>query len=235
MRYFLVISMVVYATLVAGQEQIVQTNTQGKGEQYTLTFKPGESFYYPLVAVWVEDSEGNYLQTLYVPNSIARGTFTFGKIEDNEYKPGPKRLPATLPYWGHKRGVKAEDGLYLPSPKNPVPDAYSGASPTRAFVLHTRADKPLPAGATILVEVNQSWDWNQYWNNAKYPESEAYKASAQPALVYRVPIDKLEENPVTMELIGHSHYAGENGKLFKDLSTFTTALQIFEEITVISK
>ncbi|MFO7939123.1 MAG: hypothetical protein R6U66_05180 [Bacteroidales bacterium] len=232
MRYVYTYALFILALSTYGQKQVVYTNDEGDGEAYTVTFTPGESFYYPLIAIWLEDSAGNFLQTLYVPNSVANGTFTFGIIKDNTYQPGPKRLPAALPYWGHKRGVKAEDGYYFPTPKMPVPDAYSGASPTGAFVLNTRSDQPTPDGAYILVEVNQSWDWNQYWNNSKYPQNEAYKASAQPALVYRLALDRLNENPVTMELIGHSHHAGANGRLFQDLSTFTTALTIFDKITV---
>ncbi|MCK7540183.1 MAG: hypothetical protein MZV63_59435 [Marinilabiliales bacterium] len=46
-----------------------------------------------------------------------------------------KRAPQTLPYWSHKRGIRASDGLYMPDPENPVADAYSGATPTTSFVL----------------------------------------------------------------------------------------------------
>jgi len=232
MRYVFIFVLFVLSITTSGQEQVIYTNTKGEGEPYTVTFTPGESFYYPLIAVWMEDSAGNFLQTLYVPNSVAKGTFTFGMIKDNTYQPGPKRLPAALPYWGHKRGVMANDSLYFPTPEKPVPDAYSGASPTSAFVLHTRTDYPTPKTGYIFVEVNQSWDWNQYWNNRKFPQNNAYKASAQPALVYRLALEQVSEKPVAMKLIGHSHHAGENGRLFKDLSSFTTALTIFDEITV---
>jgi hypothetical protein len=35
-----------------------------------------------------------------------------------------------------------------------------------------------------------------------------------------------------MEAIGHSHYAGETGELFTDLSTITTALEITSSLTI---
>ena len=47
----------------------------------------------------------------------------------------PKEHLRHLPYWSHKRGVIASDGLYMPEPENPVPDAYSGATPVKGFVL----------------------------------------------------------------------------------------------------
>jgi polyphosphate kinase len=37
----------------------------------------------------------------------------------------------------------------------------------------------------------------------------------------------------TLNPIGHGHYAGKDGKLYTDLSTFTTALQIATEIKVV--
>ena len=48
---------------------------------------------------------------------------------------GTKRAPQTLPYWAHKRGIKATDGLYMPDHQNPVPDAYTGATPVTGFIL----------------------------------------------------------------------------------------------------
>ncbi len=32
--------------------------------------------------------------------------------------------------------------------------------------------------------------------------------------------------------VGHSHYSGADGKLYSNLKTFTTALEIFESITL---
>ena len=139
----------------------------------------------------------------------------------------PKILPQTLPYWSHKRGVVASDGLYMPAPENPVPDAYSGATPKQSFVLNTKADKALPDLFRVLLEINQNWDWNKFWTNDKYPDDNNYKMSCQPALVYEVVIDTRKSEPgYIMKPVGHSHYSGKTGDLFTDLSTLTTALHI---------
>jgi hypothetical protein len=121
----------------------------------------------------------------------------------------------------------------MPEPENPVQDAYTGATPVKSFVLNTRADNPLPSVYRILFEINQNWDWNEYWTNDKFPDDENYKMSCQPALVYDALIDSTK--PVTtlvMKPIGHSHYSGKTGELFPDLSTLTTALYIADSIIV---
>ena len=215
------------------QKTIINTNPDGRGPEISIELYRGKSFYYPLMAAWVEDIEGKYIQTLYVPTSVATGVFRYGKKENNKWVPSPKRAPQTLPYWSHKRGAIAYDGLYMPEPENPVPDAYTGATPVKSFVLNTRADNPLPSVYRILFEINQNWDWNEYWTNDKFPDDENYKMSCQPALVYDALIDSTK--PVTtlaMKPIGHSHYSGKTGELFPDLSTLTTALYIADSIIV---
>ncbi|MEZ5194928.1 MAG: hypothetical protein R2764_00585 [Bacteroidales bacterium] len=34
--------------------------------------------------------------------------------------PRVKFRPTSLPYWSHKQGIVADDGLYMPTPENPV-------------------------------------------------------------------------------------------------------------------
>ncbi|MCB0823843.1 MAG: hypothetical protein KDC09_14180 [Bacteroidales bacterium] len=217
----------------AEKTDVLITNENGTGPALSIEFEKGGAHNHPLMAIWVEDTSGNYLQTLYVARSIATGVFNFGDASTGEWKQGEIRRPAALPYWAHKRGVKEEDGLYMPTPKTPVPDAYTGATPQNNFVLNTRLDKPGPQVFDVYLEINQPWDWNEYWTNNKYPDNEDYKASAQPAVVYKDRVD-LRQKIVFFEMkpIGHSHYSGETGELFTDLSTITTALNIAESIRV---
>ncbi len=212
---------------------IFETNIDGQGIEIEIEFHKGSEFYYPLLAIWIEDLNGNYIQTLYVSQSIAKGVFNYGKLEDNQWVKDTKRRPAALPYWGHKRGIKAEDGLYIPTPDTPIADAYTGPTPQDNFILKTKSDKKLPQRFTILMEINQSWDWNEYWTNNKFPDDDDYKTSSQPALVYSVNINMdSERQNYILQLIGHSHYSGKDGKLYTDLSTITTAKEIIESVSV---
>lgn len=232
-----------YGLVVAGPQRkqkniqvtdTLVTNPGGKGSSLRIEFIKGAAHNHPLFAVWAEDTSGNYIQTLYVSTSIATSTFNFGEQADQNWQQGVVRRPAALPYWAHKKGVVAEDGLYMPMPDSPVPDAYSGATPKNSFVLKTHMDQPGPRVFNILMELNQPWDWNAFWTNNKYPDDEDYKASSQPAVVYKARIDISKPSvKIPMELIGHSHYSGKDGSLNKDVSTLTTALEIAEKITII--
>ena len=214
-------------------QEKVFTNLKGKGPEISLELFKGESFYYPLMAIWLEDESGKYIQTLYVAKSVATGVFKYGKQKNGKWVTAPKRAPQTLPYWAHKRDLVSSDRLYMPDPQNHVPDAYSGATPTSGFILTARADSTLPEKYKVLMEINQNWDWNEYWTNDKYPNDEFYKMSCQPALVYETAIDsKSLKESYKMKAIGHSHYSGQNGELFSDLSTLTTALHIADSVIV---
>ena len=243
MKYIILISAVILAScsanpaatrLVPRQKMTdVMTNTSGKGQEIEVKFYGGPSLYYPLMAVWLEDEQGGYIQTLFVPKAIATGVFKYGSNAGARWVEAAKRAPQTLPYWAHKRGVMAPDGLFMPDPEHPVPDAYSGATPVTSFVLATRADNPLPEKFRVMFEINQNWDWNEYWTNDRYQGDKNYLNNAQPAVVYEsdVDLDDLHDRYV-MQPIGYSHPTGATGELFTDLSTLTTALQIADSITV---
>jgi hypothetical protein len=84
-----------------------------------------------------------------------------------------------------------------------------------------------------MFEINQNWDWNEYWTNDKFPGDNNYLNSAQPAVVYESMVDQKElHDRYVMRPIGHSHPSGETGELFTDLSTLTTALQIADSIVI---
>jgi len=73
------------------------TNKEEAGPGLVFYFEKGESFNHPLMALWVEDTSGNYLQTLYVAESIASGTYGHGNKATGKCLPGPLRSAATLP------------------------------------------------------------------------------------------------------------------------------------------
>jgi len=203
------------------------------GTELQIRFERGTEHNYPLFAVWLADDEGNYIQTLYVSQSIGKGVFKRISRSKGGWMPGEIQRPAALPYWAHQRNEKNENGGVLPTPKNPVPDAYTGATPTTSYVLNVKTEQTLSGNYKIMLELNQSWDWNEAWFNARFPDEKEYKTSSQPALIYAAEINSENKGvEVPLKPIGHAHYAGKDGSLTTDLSTLTTALKIAKKITV---
>jgi hypothetical protein len=200
-----------------------------------IEFQKGKSFNHPSFAVWVEDLEGNYIETLYVTQYVARGKFGHAEMAPGKWKneSGEARRPATLPYWAHKRNKKAPDGLLVPSPETAVPDALTSATPKTDFVLETTTGYSENKRFRVLFEINQPWDSNEFWTNNKFPDDRDYHTSLQPALIYSVMVNADDKNEeYHLNPIGHSHPTGADGKLFTDLSTLTTALHIAQKIIV---
>lgn len=211
---------------VEPEVETIITRAGSSGIPLKVEFLKGTSHNHPLMAIWLEDMDGDYLETLYVAKSIGTGVFGHGKVTNGTWEPGPVSRPAALPYWWHKWGE-------LPDQQNPVPDAITGPTPESDFILLSNADPSLSGKFRVLMEINQSWDWNEYWTNDKYPDNANYKTSSQPAIVYAATVNPADRDTVyIMEAIGHSHFAGENGKLYKDISTLTTARNIAGVIRV---
>lgn len=210
---------------------VFETNVTGKGVIIETEFLKGKEHNHPLFAFWVEDTDGNYIQTLYVSKSIATSTFERAENDKGKWETGIQRRPAALPYWSHKRGIIASDGLYLPTKENPVPDVYTGATPPGSFKLITRTDELISKPFRVLLEINQSWDWNDYWHNDKFPGDKEYATSSQPSLIYSVIIDPVRlSSQYEFELIGHGHHSGKDGSLNTDLTTISTAKNIAKNI-----
>ncbi|OIP82680.1 MAG: hypothetical protein AUK44_07125 [Porphyromonadaceae bacterium CG2_30_38_12] len=237
-KYILAI-MIIFA--MAAQAKKIKTEyfsqanygVNNSGTALQLKFEKGTAHNHPLFAVWLADDQGKYIQTLYVSETIGKGIFKRGSRSTGRWMPGEIQRPATLPYWFFQRNVRNEKGTLLPTPTNPVVDAYTGATPQASFFLNLKTEKPLDGRYQIMMEINQSWDWNEYWYNDKFPGDKDYKTSSQPALVYSATI-KSDNKGIEIKLkpIGHSHYSGKDGSLNADVSTLTTALQIAKNMTV---
>ncbi|MDC7126481.1 MAG: hypothetical protein PQJ46_13000 [Spirochaetales bacterium] len=193
----------------------------------------------PQMAVWVEDSENNFITTVFITNRSANQSWRGTPGEDKGK--GEVRRASALPLWSHHRGVQYEDGLYMPTKENPMPDAVSSATPKDDFIIKSKI--PEQGDLWIYLEVNSSTDFNEAYS-ADAPEGSKYYSggkfeSGQPALVYRCKIDRTELNskePFSkkFELIGHSSPDGSDGKIYSDMEGITSAFEIIEE-AVISK
>jgi hypothetical protein len=218
------------------QVEYIESNINGIGETIELSFEKGDAFNHPTFVVWIEDTLGNFIQTLFITKSYGSGTFNYGDKSGGKWKAGQVLRPAALPYWSHKAGAYKGVNFYIPDSVHPVIDAYTGATPKGDFKLQTKADKNYFEKVRILFEINQTWDWNEYWTNNKFPDDAEYKTSCQPAVVYAATIDFSKKGQMQqLKPIGRSSHSGSDGKLYDDLNTITTALHIAERITVLVK
>ena len=214
---------------------VFQTNKGEAGTALEIKFLAGKYHNHPTFSFWVEDMEGNYIETIYVTQYLAKGIYGHGSLGAGKWdsKPGPAERPSTLPYWLHKRNVLSDGKTLLPSPESPIPDAITGATPPDDFILETVIKKPVPERFRLMMEINQTWDWNEYWNNGLHPDDINYNISCQPALVYSVEVDRNQpDKDYYLNPIGHSHYSGLTGELFTDISTLTTAKEIVNKVCV---
>jgi len=203
------------------------------GIPITISLENGSGFNHPSYVIWQEDMMGNYVKTLFITKSYASGIFGHQMVGDSIWlkTSGESHQPAALPFWSHKKGLLKNNSL-IPSPESPFADAYTGATPTNDLLFNTKLSGAKPM--RIWMEVNQAWDWNEYWVNNKYPESEAYKHSAQPSLIYAVTIDD-QSDVFYLNPVGHGDPTGETGKLFTNLNTMTTSKKIFDSIKITLK
>ncbi|NTU74724.1 MAG: hypothetical protein HGA86_01205 [Anaerolineaceae bacterium] len=60
------------------------TNREEAGSGLMFQFEKGASFNHPLMALWIEDTSGNYLQTMYVAESIAKGIYGLVQLANGQ-------------------------------------------------------------------------------------------------------------------------------------------------------
>jgi hypothetical protein len=182
----------------------------------------------PQFAIWIEDSQGNYITTIFATYKIA----TEGWISNKG-----NRRKESLPHWCYKRGITYNDGLMLPTKNTPLTDGITGATPKSDSKFKVKTDN-LKKPFVIKAEFNHSTDFNSHYpKDAKKGDnnySGGKEGSGQPAVVYSATINE-KTTSVIMQFIGHSSPDGSNGKLYYDTNNITSAKTIVENIVVTVK
>ncbi len=234
---FLAIIIVIFAvykivdTIKLNKTSNIIMTSKSEGKSLTISIAKGEQYLHkfqvnsfiniktpPQFAVWIENLNGNYVETLYATSKIVNESW--GKATDG----GSKRREA-LPYWTHKR-----------SNNKISTDAVSSATPKGSSIIETKINEK-QGKYIICAEVNMSTDFNEYYPKNAVIGGQNYSGGAlgsgQPALVYSANIDLNSKNRVyELKLNGHSSPDGNDGKLYEDLSKLTTAKSIIKNITV---
>ncbi len=219
-------------------------NENEGGDALVVEVLKGPYFRWPTYAIWIEDTLGNYLQTLYVTEKLAKNNFYVkvvtvdGKdqfLAEPESK-GDRERPEALPIWSHKYGKRSAKGNYIPSGQDVIPDAYSGATLTTDFRLETKTPQALPDVYRVRLEINQSFDWNEYYPSDRFPEDPVYSGNGkpgQPSLLYEALVTKNSTTKVfAFALAGRGHHSGKDGVVYTELDGITTARGIIKRTLV---
>ena len=168
----------------------------------------------PQIAVWIEDSSGNFVKTLTVS----------GKSAKNKWLGAPDGgRPEALPVWLHK----AKSGA------NEV-DAASSATPKKSVELE-KSGQDLTDGAeyAVFFEVNSSFDYNDAWpKSAKKGASNYSGVNGQPSIVYSARFVAGKNSTVQLVPVGTGSIDGSDGTLRPGLEGLTTALTLVESVTL---
>lgn len=185
----------------------------------------------PQMAFWVEDSDGRFVDTLYVTRALSSAGFrSTDPLDDSVI-----RRPEALPVWSHRRGTVYRDGLTIPLPGDTALDGVTAPTPLGHYDLVSGTAAGLRR-FRVLMEVNRSYDFNAYWHPDRFPEDPVYSgsgSSGQPSVVYAADVDlDSPERWVLLRPVGHGHPSGADGVLVPELTGIDTALELVGPVLV---
>ncbi len=232
--------------------ETIYTHIGATGKRLSIDIKAGEHYSgpgavilgvtttaIPQMVIWLEDTNGNYLETLYITKKASNSSYIQSLFSSEEV-----RRPEALPHWSFARGVRSEDGLMTPSRDKPIADAITGATPVSSFNLNTTAKveetkveqtKVEQTKVVVKLEVNRSFDFNETYSKDAFPDDAVYSGSgnsAQPSLIYYAEVDLEGDRYNFMKLVGRGHHSGEDGAVYTDLEGITTAKEILNRLIV---
>lgn len=199
----------------------------------------------PQFAFWIEDTEGNYLNTLLCTYRAATGKWKASKGEDKNNI----HRESALPYWSHKRGIQSQaidiDALssatvpsayYMPTTENPLVDGITCATPNESSQFKVSQSDQLTQ-FMMFAEFNQSTDFNEHFPSSAIKGENNYsggeQGSGQPSLIYSTTINLQNANKeYNLKLIGHGSPDGSSDTLIIDLSKITSAMHIIESVKI---
>lgn len=213
-------------TMKLNETSNITMNSKKDGKNLTILIIKGKEYLHkfqvnsfisiktpPQYAVWIEDLNGNYVETLYVTSKIVKQNWS--EIKRKE----------ALPYWNYKRSNNSIDT-----------DAVSSATPKSSSSIKTKTNEK-QGKYVICAEVNMSTDFNEYYKKDAVIGKDNYSGGAsgsgQPSIIYTAVVDLSLKNGVyELKPIGHSSYYGSDAKLYKDMYKLTTAKNILKSIII---
>ena len=167
----------------------------------------------PQCAVWLEDTDGNYVRTLYVTRRVSKRSWIFAPA---------KGRPEALPVWSH--AANHDGGKSMAD--NGELDAVTSATPNADIVFTAETgDKEY----IIKAEFNTSFDYNDFYAKKNS------RINGQPSVVYEAKIPQGMNGEIRVLLAGCGSETGSDGKISGDISKLTTAKHIVKKITAAQK
>lgn len=157
----------------------------------------------PQFSVWLEDSEGNFVRTLYVTSRAAKKNWIFGPKEGR---------PESLPVWYGSAGKS--EGI----------DVVTGATPKGGVVFKTVLEDDREY--FIKAEFNNSFDYNDTFTKKNSG------VNGQPSVVYGAELTSDFKGEVKLEFLGTGSVNAGDGNIHK-AEGLTTAKDIVQCITVV--
>ena len=176
----------------------------------------------PQFAIWLEEPDTGEIRTVHVTWRSATGNWV-GKVE----------CPVALPYWV-SRYNKQTKTAGPPTPKKPIVDALTGATPkAEHFTIETR----IPAGSrwTYYIEVNVAGDFNVNFPAQKNDGTPDPQGNGQPSIIYRGSLQAAPGAKDGPRLIGRTEQFYPVDHIIADLAGITTAAELFTQINVTCK
>ncbi len=175
----------------------------------------------PQFAVWVEDADGNYIETLYITNKASRKSWIFGPKEGR---------PESLPVWYHAaknnpavEKAGAAESARASGDSDAGIDAVTSATPKGGVTF--KASIP-DDGCVVKAEFNTSFDYNSFYTKKNSG------VNGQPSVIYGAKISAGQKEEAALEFLGTGSLDGSDGKISDEIINLTTARKIVKLVTI---
>lgn len=184
----------------------------------------------PQIALWLEDSGGNYIRTLYVTERAGHKSWIFGPKEGR---------PESLPVWygasksgstaskaeASSSGTKASPSTASAPSLSRSLDAVTGATPKSELSLTAQMEE---GDYIIKAEFNNSFDYNDFYTK------KSSGVNGQPSVVYsaKIPANLTASQEISLDFAGSGSLTGGDGSISKNTQNLTTAKEIVKSVTV---
>ena len=207
--------------------------------EITIKVRPGQHWKEkrePQIALWLEDSGGNYIRTLYVTERAGHKSWIFGPKEGR---------PESLPVWYGASKSGSTVSKAEASPSSPASSSGTKASPSTASAPSLTRSLDAVTGATpkselnltvqieesdyiIKAEFNNSFDYNDFYTKKNSG------VNGQPSVVYsaKIPANLTAGQEITLDFAGTGSLTGGDGSISKNTQNLTTAKEIVNSVTV---